>query len=131
MIMHLCVQGWGAGYADIVKENKLFEHYYKEQGLVPEGEFEHFMDAMREPLPATIRITGYKRWIGEMYILDSHLYVVCLTLSTTKGHFLCVCTSHMFWVWITLPSNLASEQLTDKLNSCEWMLYSCLLLYIC
>uniref|UniRef100_A0A674ML06 tRNA (cytosine(34)-C(5))-methyltransferase n=1 Tax=Takifugu rubripes TaxID=31033 RepID=A0A674ML06_TAKRU len=57
--------GWGAGYADIVKENKLFEHYYKEQGLVPDGEFEHFMEAMREPLPATIRITGYKRYPDE------------------------------------------------------------------
>uniref|UniRef100_A0AAQ6A2E0 tRNA (cytosine(34)-C(5))-methyltransferase n=1 Tax=Amphiprion ocellaris TaxID=80972 RepID=A0AAQ6A2E0_AMPOC len=64
--LHHCVlQGWGAGYADIVKENKLFEHYYKEQGLVPEGEFEQFMDAMREPLPATIRITGYKRYPDE------------------------------------------------------------------
>ncbi|KAF3707686.1 tRNA (cytosine(34)-C(5))-methyltransferase [Channa argus] len=58
--------GWGAGYADIVKENKLFEHYYKEQGLVPEGEFEQFMDAMREPLPATIRITGYKSHAKEI-----------------------------------------------------------------
>lgn len=62
-----CVQGWGAGYADIVKENKLFEQYYKEQGLVPDGEFEQFMEAMREPLPATIRITGYKRWAGQIY----------------------------------------------------------------
>ncbi|XP_037651965.1 RNA cytosine C(5)-methyltransferase NSUN2 [Sebastes umbrosus] len=58
--------GWGAGYADIVKENKLFEHYYKEQGLVPGGEFEQFMDAMREPLPATIRITGYKSHAKEI-----------------------------------------------------------------
>ncbi|CAK6961032.1 RNA cytosine C(5)-methyltransferase NSUN2 [Scomber scombrus] len=58
--------GWGAGYADIVKENKLFEHYYKEQGLVPDGEFEQFMDAMREPLPATIRITGYKSHAKEI-----------------------------------------------------------------
>uniref|UniRef100_A0A1A8PSU9 tRNA (cytosine(34)-C(5))-methyltransferase n=1 Tax=Nothobranchius pienaari TaxID=704102 RepID=A0A1A8PSU9_9TELE len=58
--------GWGAGYADIVKENKLFEHYYKEQGLVPEGEFEEFMEAMREPLPATIRITGYKSHAKEI-----------------------------------------------------------------
>uniref|UniRef100_A0A4W6FL38 tRNA (cytosine(34)-C(5))-methyltransferase n=1 Tax=Lates calcarifer TaxID=8187 RepID=A0A4W6FL38_LATCA len=57
--------GWGAGYADIVKENKLFEHYYKEQGLVPDGEFEQFMEALREPLPATIRITGYKRYPDE------------------------------------------------------------------
>ncbi|KAF7657680.1 hypothetical protein LDENG_00023400 [Lucifuga dentata] len=58
--------GWGAGYADIIKENKLFEHYYKEQGLVPEGEFEQFMEAMREPLPATIRITGYKSHAKEI-----------------------------------------------------------------
>ncbi|XP_056154296.1 RNA cytosine C(5)-methyltransferase NSUN2 [Lampris incognitus] len=58
--------GWGAGYVDIVKENKLFEKYYKEQGLVPEGEFEQFMDAMREPLPATIRITGYKSHAREI-----------------------------------------------------------------
>lgn len=66
-----CLQGWGAGYADIVKENKLFEHYYKEQGLVPDGEFEQFMEAMREPLPATIRITGYKRWAERIYNLES------------------------------------------------------------
>lgn len=58
--------GWGAGYADIVKENKLFEHYYKEQGLVPEGEFDEFMEALREPLPATIRITGYKSHAKEI-----------------------------------------------------------------
>ncbi|CAL8297065.1 unnamed protein product [Lota lota] len=57
---------WGAGYTDIVKENKLFEDYYKELGLVPEGEFEQFMDAMREPLPATIRITGYKSHAKEI-----------------------------------------------------------------
>lgn len=58
--------GWGAGYADIVKENKLFEQYYKEQGLVPEGEFQEFMEALREPLPATIRITGYKSHAKEI-----------------------------------------------------------------
>uniref|UniRef100_A0A8C7TMD1 tRNA (cytosine(34)-C(5))-methyltransferase n=1 Tax=Oncorhynchus mykiss TaxID=8022 RepID=A0A8C7TMD1_ONCMY len=58
--------GWGAGYADIIKENKLFEAYYQELGLVPEGEFDQFMAAMREPLPATIRITGYKRYPDEL-----------------------------------------------------------------
>uniref|UniRef100_A0A8C1SQN6 tRNA (cytosine(34)-C(5))-methyltransferase n=1 Tax=Cyprinus carpio TaxID=7962 RepID=A0A8C1SQN6_CYPCA len=52
--------GWGAGYSEIIKENKLFEHYYTELKIVPEGEFEEFMQAMREPLPATMRITGYK-----------------------------------------------------------------------
>uniref|UniRef100_A0A671LAU1 tRNA (cytosine(34)-C(5))-methyltransferase n=1 Tax=Sinocyclocheilus anshuiensis TaxID=1608454 RepID=A0A671LAU1_9TELE len=59
-------QGWGAGYAEIIKENKLFEHYYTELKIVPEGEFEEFMEAMREPLPATIRITGYKSHAKEI-----------------------------------------------------------------
>ncbi|ROK35716.1 tRNA (cytosine(34)-C(5))-methyltransferase [Anabarilius grahami] len=58
--------GWGAGYSEIIKENKLFEHYYKELKIVPDGEFEAFMDAMREPLPATIRITGYKSHAKEI-----------------------------------------------------------------
>uniref|UniRef100_A0A8C1ILF9 tRNA (cytosine(34)-C(5))-methyltransferase n=1 Tax=Cyprinus carpio TaxID=7962 RepID=A0A8C1ILF9_CYPCA len=59
-------QGWGAGYSEIIKENKLFEHYYTELKIVPEGEFEEFMEAMREPLPATIRITGYKSHAKEI-----------------------------------------------------------------
>ncbi|KAF4080579.1 hypothetical protein AMELA_G00172880 [Ameiurus melas] len=58
--------GWGAGYAEIVKENKLFEEYYRELKIVPDGEFEEFMEAMREPLPATIRITGYKSHAKEI-----------------------------------------------------------------
>uniref|UniRef100_A0A671NVS9 tRNA (cytosine(34)-C(5))-methyltransferase n=1 Tax=Sinocyclocheilus anshuiensis TaxID=1608454 RepID=A0A671NVS9_9TELE len=58
--------GWGAGYSEIIKENKLFEHYYTELKIVPEGEFEEFMETMREPLPATIRITGYKRYPDEL-----------------------------------------------------------------
>ncbi|KAL2080073.1 hypothetical protein ACEWY4_023866 [Coilia grayii] len=58
--------GWGAGYSEIIKENKLFEKYYKELKIVPEGEFEEFMAAMREPLPATIRITGYKSHAKEI-----------------------------------------------------------------
>ncbi|XP_068932977.1 RNA cytosine C(5)-methyltransferase NSUN2 [Petaurus breviceps papuanus] len=52
--------GWEGGYPEIIKENKLFEHYYQELKIVPEGEWEQFMQALREPLPATLRITGYK-----------------------------------------------------------------------
>lgn len=57
----LTPQGWEGGYPEIVKENKLFEHYYQELKIVPEGEWDQFMGALREPLPATLRITGYKR----------------------------------------------------------------------
>ncbi|KAM5157449.1 RNA cytosine C(5)-methyltransferase NSUN2 isoform 1-T2 [Mantella aurantiaca] len=57
---------WEGGYAEIIKENKLFEHYYQELKIVPEGEWEQFMSALREPLPATIRITGYKSHAKEI-----------------------------------------------------------------
>ncbi|KAM4027069.1 RNA cytosine C(5)-methyltransferase NSUN2 [Anomaloglossus baeobatrachus] len=57
---------WESGYAEIIKENKLFEQYYQELKIVPEGEWEQFMSAMREPLPATIRITGYKSHAKEI-----------------------------------------------------------------
>lgn len=45
-----------------MKENELFERYYQELGIVPAGEWEAFMAALREPLPATLRITGYRRY---------------------------------------------------------------------
>lgn len=58
--------GWEGGYPEIVKENKLFEHYYQELRIVPEGEWEQFMGALRQPLPATLRITGYKSHAKEI-----------------------------------------------------------------
>lgn len=58
--------GWEGGYPEIVKENKLFERYYQELRIVPEGEWGRFMDALREPLPATLRITGYKSHAKEI-----------------------------------------------------------------
>lgn len=58
--------GWEGGYPEIVKENKLFEHFYQELKIVPEGEWDQFMEALREPLPATLRITGYKSHAKEI-----------------------------------------------------------------
>uniref|UniRef100_A0A8C8SHQ4 tRNA (cytosine(34)-C(5))-methyltransferase n=1 Tax=Pelusios castaneus TaxID=367368 RepID=A0A8C8SHQ4_9SAUR len=58
--------GWEGGYPEIVKENALFERYYRELRIVPEGEWDTFMAALREPLPATLRITGYKSHAKEI-----------------------------------------------------------------
>ncbi|CAH1268835.1 NSUN2 [Branchiostoma lanceolatum] len=49
-----------------VKENKDFEKFYKEQGIVPEGEWDKFLEGLRSPLPATFRITGYKSHAQEL-----------------------------------------------------------------
>ncbi|XP_037078171.1 tRNA (cytosine(34)-C(5))-methyltransferase-like [Pollicipes pollicipes] len=48
----------GAGYEDIVKENKMFEEFYKKQAVVPVGEWDQFMATLRDPLPASFRVTG-------------------------------------------------------------------------
>ncbi|XP_031781807.1 tRNA (cytosine(34)-C(5))-methyltransferase isoform X1 [Nasonia vitripennis] len=47
-------------YADIIRENKDFEAYYKTQKIVPEGEWDAFIETMRENLPVAFRITGSK-----------------------------------------------------------------------
>ncbi|GFT47148.1 hypothetical protein TNCV_3747921 [Trichonephila clavipes] len=47
-------------YEDIIKENANFEKYYKIQNIVPAEEWESFMKSLRENLPATFRITGFK-----------------------------------------------------------------------
>ncbi|NXL98227.1 NSUN2 methyltransferase, partial [Tyrannus savana] len=60
------LQGWAGGYPEIVKENELFERYYRELGIVPAGEWDAFMAALREPLPATLRITGYRSHAKEI-----------------------------------------------------------------
>ncbi|KAL7984624.1 hypothetical protein Chor_003194 [Crotalus horridus] len=60
-------QGWSdGGYPDIVKENASFEHYYGQLGIVPQEEWESFLATLREPLPATLRITGYKSHAKEI-----------------------------------------------------------------
>ncbi|KZC14150.1 PREDICTED: tRNA (cytosine(34)-C(5))-methyltransferase [Dufourea novaeangliae] len=47
-------------YADIVRENKEFENYYKTQGIVPDDQWESFINTMRKNLPVAFRITGSK-----------------------------------------------------------------------
>ncbi|XP_034267691.1 RNA cytosine C(5)-methyltransferase NSUN2 [Pantherophis guttatus] len=60
-------RGWSdGGYPDIVKENASFEHYYGQLGIVPQEEWESFLATLREPLPATLRITGYKSHANEI-----------------------------------------------------------------
>lgn len=43
------------------KRNVDFEEYYTTQGIVPEGEWDQFMDCLRRPLPVTFRINGSGR----------------------------------------------------------------------
>ena len=44
-------------YKDLVKSNALLEEYYKNVGVIPEGEWDAFIESMRTPLPTTFRVT--------------------------------------------------------------------------
>lgn len=47
------------GWSNIVKENEAFEAYYKAQQLVPDDQWDQFLETLRAPLPASFRITSY------------------------------------------------------------------------
>jgi tRNA (cytosine34-C5)-methyltransferase len=53
-------------YATIIKENALFEKYYKQLDLIEPSEFDAFMNVLKQPLPITFRITSYKSFSGEV-----------------------------------------------------------------
>ncbi len=45
-------------YKPYCKENEKFEEYYKGQRIVPEDEWDAFMESLRTPLPTSFRING-------------------------------------------------------------------------
>ena len=61
-------------YDTIVKENALFEKYYKQLGIMPDEEFSTFMSTLKRPLPITFRITSYKSFAQQVLSIlkDKH-----------------------------------------------------------
>lgn len=51
-------QGIRKSYAEIIKENSDFEKYYKTQKIIPDSEWEIFLEYLREDLPTAFRITS-------------------------------------------------------------------------
>lgn len=62
------------------KENKLFEEYYQGQGIVPTEEWNDFMDTLRQPLPSTIRITGFRSHAKEMLRILKQEYTAAMNV---------------------------------------------------
>ncbi|THD18734.1 tRNA (Cytosine(34)-C(5))-methyltransferase [Fasciola hepatica] len=59
------------------RRNDLFEKYYKGQNIIPDDEWDSFMQALGQDLPITFRITGFRgqskdllRYIKESYKAD-------------------------------------------------------------
>ncbi|CAF3419529.1 unnamed protein product [Rotaria socialis] len=69
-------------YEDIVKENALFEKYYKTMNLVPDDEWDAFLAALKEPLPVTFRVTGFRTHAFAVMHLIRERYFQPLQSST-------------------------------------------------
>lgn len=54
------------GYKLAPKSNVMFEKFYKGIGIVPDEEWDTFLQTMRKPLPATFRITGSRNQAQEL-----------------------------------------------------------------
>ncbi|CAG8640670.1 1458_t:CDS:2, partial [Scutellospora calospora] len=53
-------------FDDIVRENEALERFYKAQNIIPETEWERFMEVNKTTLPTSFRITGSRRYPDEL-----------------------------------------------------------------
>ncbi|CAH8446215.1 unnamed protein product [Heterobilharzia americana] len=57
-----------------MKQNDLFEKYYKDQGIVPESEWGVFTSYLQRDLPITFRVTGFRNQNKELLRLIKQKY---------------------------------------------------------
>ena len=48
-------------------ENDRFSAYYKAQKIVPEKEWDIFIDALRQHLPTTFRVAGSRQYVAPIF----------------------------------------------------------------
>lgn len=69
--------------SDVVEKadmhNERFEKYYKIQNILPEDEWDRFLEAMRDPLPTTFRVAGSRQYVSYCRcILFASSFWTCL-----------------------------------------------------
>lgn len=57
-----------------MKQNELFEKYYKSLGIVPEDEWADFISYLKRDLPITFRVTGFRDQNKELLRLIKQKY---------------------------------------------------------
>lgn len=88
---------WNDFNAESLK-NEVFEEYYKvrttpdiaqltlqAQGIVPEGEWDAFVNSLRTELPTTFRVTGSRAHAGAINSLIKDVYVPTMTEVEVEG----------------------------------------------
>ncbi|XP_026332701.1 tRNA (cytosine(34)-C(5))-methyltransferase [Hyposmocoma kahamanoa] len=74
-------------YEEIVRENAVFEEYYKAQKVCPEEEWSPFMSSLKQNLPTAFRITGSKCEANAlMNIVKSEYFSQILNMKINVGN---------------------------------------------
>jgi len=69
-------------------KNDRFEAYYKAQKIIPEQEWDLFLDTLRQPLPTTFRVAGNRQCVNaypSLHTYHSIKFVGSHTNSTTPS----------------------------------------------
>jgi multisite-specific tRNA:(cytosine-C5)-methyltransferase len=64
-------------------ENDRFSAYYKAQKIVPEEEWDTFIDALRQHLPTTFRVAGSRQYVSHIIIVNHRLQLCALEQPTS------------------------------------------------
>lgn len=59
-------------------ENDRFSAYYKAQKIVPEEEWDTFIDALRQHLPTTFRVAGSRQYVSHIIIVNQRLQLYAI-----------------------------------------------------
>ncbi|GAA6012735.1 hypothetical protein JCM10207_005344 [Rhodosporidiobolus poonsookiae] len=66
-------------YRNVEQKNDTFETYYKQQQILPEGEYDQWLAALKEPLPTTFRLTSSRPTAAALNEHIKQVYVPYLT----------------------------------------------------
>ncbi|KAJ9564686.1 hypothetical protein OSB04_000652 [Centaurea solstitialis] len=67
-------------------ENKFFDEYYKEQGIVPSEEWDSFIEYLRRPLPAAFRINSSSQFCTDIRSQLEDEFMKALQAEVTDGN---------------------------------------------
>ena len=59
-------------------ENDRFSAYYKAQKIVPEEEWDTFIDALRQHLPTTFRVAGSRQYVSHIIPVNHRFTATCI-----------------------------------------------------
>ena len=97
-------EGKHLGFKDIVRENKLFDEFYRAQNFCSEEDFEKMMSVFKTDLPASFRITGTRAQSSALLKIIEGRYFAELTEYLASGGSVVVPT-HLPWY----PDRLAYQ----------------------